>query len=228
MRIALAILLLPFSGRAASLTGAVVDPIGASIAHIVAELDSGTRKYLARTDDAGVYQFSNLAAGDYTLTFRVPGFKVRIVKSIGLSEREQKRFPDVTLDISSSCSGAGESGPFATELRPVTGDDLFGRLSGSVRPQLQGVGVALVCRTFSVCRSTKTDANGRFSFDMLSAGVYGLNFRREGFYPENATGYEYTVNAGWESVYAPVTLEQCANGNCDPKLRPQRPVAICE
>ncbi len=58
---------------------------------------------------------------------------------------------------------------------------------------------------------------------MLSAGVYGLNFRRDGFYPENATGYEYTVNAGWESVYAPKLLEKCPNGNCDPKLRPQRP-----
>ena len=228
MRIALAILLIPFSVQAATLTGAVVDPIGASIAHTVAELDSGTRKYLARTDDAGVYQFSNLAAGDYTLTFRAPGFKVRIVRSIGLSEREQKRIPDITLDASSSCSGGGESGPFATELRPVTGDVSFGRLSGSVLPQVQGVEVALVCRTFSVCKSTRTDSNGRFSFDMLSAGVYGLNFRREGFYPENATGYEYTVNAGWESIYVPKMLERCLNGNCDPKSRPPRQPIVCE
>ncbi len=55
------------------------------------------------------------------------------------------------------------------------------------------------------------------------SGVYGLNFRRDGFYPENATGYEYTVNAGWESVYAPKQMEKCSNGNCDPKLRLKRP-----
>jgi len=228
MRIALVILLIAFSAPAASLTGAVVDPIGASITRAVVELDSGSRKYLARTDDAGVYQFLNLPAGEYILTFRVPGFKMRIVKSIGLSEREQKRIPDITLDISSSCSGAGESGPFATELRPVTGDASFGRLSGSVRPQLQGVEVALVCRTFNVCRSTKTDANGRFSFDMLSAGVYALNFHGQGFYPENATGYEYTVNSGWESIYAPKILERCLNGNCDAKSRPPRQPIVCE
>jgi hypothetical protein len=55
---------------------------------------------------------------------------------------------------------------------------------------------------------------------MISAGVYGLNFRRDGFYAENATEYEYTVNAGWESVYGSKFLQQCPNGNCDPKLRP--------
>lgn len=228
MRLALAVLLMAFTAQAASLTGAVVDPIGASIARTVAELDSGTRKYLARTDDAGVYQFSNLAAGDYTLTLRVPGFKVRIVKSIGLLAGEQKRIPDITLDVASSCRGGGESGPFATELRPVTGDNSFGRLSGNVLPPVADVQVTLVCRTFSACRSTVTDSSGRFSFEMLSAGVYGLNFRRDGFYPENATGYEYTVNAGWESVYAPKLLEKCSNGNCDSKLRPQRPIQICE
>ncbi len=228
MRTALAILLLQFLSPAASLTGAVVDPIGASIVRAVAELDSGTRKYLVRTDDAGTYQFLNLPAGEYILTFRVPGFKVRTVKSIDLLERDQKRIPDITLDVSSSCSGGGESGPFATELRPVAGDVSFGRLSGSVLPQVQGVEVALVCRTFSVCRSTKTDSNGRFSFDILSAGVYGLNFRREGFYPETATGYEYTVNAGWESIYVPQTLERCLNGNCDPKSKPPRSPIVCE
>jgi hypothetical protein len=228
MKIAITILLLPFASSAASLTGTVVDPIGASIAHIVAELDSGTRKYLAQTDDAGVYQFSDLAGGNYTLTFRVRGFKVRIVKSIGLSEREQKRIPEIALDVSSSCSGGDESGPFATELRPVTGDVSFGRLSGSVLPQVPGVEVALVCRTFSVCKSTKTDSNGHFSFEMLSAGVYGLNFQREGFYPENATGYEYTVIAGWESIYVPKMLERCLNGNCDLKSKPPRQPIVCE
>jgi hypothetical protein len=222
-----AILLLPLS-VAASLTGTVIDPIGASIAHTVAELDSGSRKYLARADDAGLYQFLNLPAGDYTLTFRVPGFKVRIVRSIGLFETQQKRIPDITLEVASSCSGEGASGAFATELREVTGDDSFGRLSGSVLPPAAEVEVTLICRTFSACRSTKTDSNGRFYFDKISAGFYGLNIRREGFYPENATGYAYAVNAGWESVYSPVLLEKCANGNCDPKLRPKKPPAICE
>jgi hypothetical protein len=223
----LAILLIPFSVPAASLSGVVVDPIGAYITHAIAELDSGTRKYLARTDDVGVYQFLDLSAGEYTLTFRVPGFKVRTVKSY-LSEAEQRRLPDIALDVSSSCSGGGEYEPFGTELRPVTGDASFGHLSGSVLPRMKDVEVTLVCRTFTACRSTKTDSNGHFSFEMLSAGVYGLNFRRDGFYPLNATGYAYTVNAGWESIYSPAVLERCPNGNCDPKLRAPKQPSVCE
>ena len=101
-------------------------------------------------------------------------------------------------------------------------------LTGSVDPPVAGIEVTLVCRTFSACGSTKTDSNGRFSFETLSPGVYGLNFRREGFYPENATGYGYAVNAGWESVFSPVLLQQCSNGNCDPKLRPPQPIQLCE
>jgi len=228
MRIALAILLIPFSAPAASLSGVVVDPNGNYVIHAIAELDSGTTKYLARTDDAGVYQFLDLSAGEYTLTFRVPGFKMRTVKSIGLSEPEQRRLPDIALDVSFSCSGDGESGPFATELRPVTGDASFGHLSGSVLPRMKDVDVTLVCRTFAACRSTKTDSNGHFSFEMLSAGVYGLNFRRDGFYPVNATGYAYTVNAGWESVYSPAVLEACPTGNCDPQLRAPKQPSVCE
>ena len=56
---------------------------------------------------------------------------------------------------------------------------------------------------------------------MLSAGVYGLNFRHDGFYPENATGYSYYREAGWESVYAPKVLQQCP----ERQLRPQAETA---
>jgi hypothetical protein len=229
MRIALvfAILLLPFSAPAqeatASLTGTVVDRTGAYIPHADVELDSGTNKYKIQADDTGVFQFSNLPAGEYTLTILVRGFISRRIKSIGLLTGESKRLPDVTLDVGNNGCG----GPPPRNLVLLSGT-LFGTLSGSVDPPAKGVEVTLVCRTFSACSSTVTDSSGRFSFETLTAGVYGLNFRLDGFYPENATGYEYTVNAGWESVYAPKQMEKCLNGNCDPKLRPKRPIAICE
>jgi hypothetical protein len=223
MRIALApILLLPFSALAASLTGAVVDQTGASVPHAVAELASETNNYRVQADDAGVFQFSNLPAGKYTLTIRAAGFSSRIVKSIDLLEREPKRLPDVTLDIGSS--NCGPRLPRDLVLLPGV---QFGTLSGSVDPPAKDVDVTLVCRTFSACSSTRTDSNGHFSFETLPAGVYGLNFRRDGYYPLNATGYEYTVNAGWESVYSPVMLDKCPSANCEPKPRPQRPIALC-
>jgi hypothetical protein len=222
MRLWLAMaLLISFSSSGASLGGTVIDLTGAVVSHAYVELDSGARKYKGEANDTGVYEFLNLPAGEYTLTFRVPGFRNRRVKSIGLLESEQKRIPDIPLDIAPCGSPSRE-----IVLLPP-GDD-FGRLSGTVLPAVSGIEVTLVCRTFSACGSTKTDSEGHFSFSMLSAGYYGLNFRLEGFYPENATGYSYDVSAGWESIYDPKSLERCPNGNCDPKLRPPPKIQICE
>ncbi len=222
--LAMAVLLLPFSSPAqeatASLTGTVVDETGAYIAHAALALDSGANKYQVHADETGVYKFSNLPVGEYTLKVQMPGFRTRTVKSIVLSAGEPRRVPNITLDI-------GDCGHLLTPDLVLLPGVLFGALSGSVDPPAKGVEVTLVCRTFSACSSTRTDSNGHFSFETLPAGLYGLNFRRDGFYPENATGYEYTVNAGWESGYAPKLLEKCSDGNCDPKLRRQR-LQLCE
>jgi Carboxypeptidase regulatory-like domain len=222
-----AILWIPFPAPAqeatASLTGAVIDQTGAYVARAAVELDSGTKKYQVQADDAGVYQFSNLPAGKYTLKFQVPGFESLTLKSIGLSEREKKRIPDATL-LAGGVNCGGPRRDFL-QLLPETS---FGGLSGNVLPPMADVEVTLVCRTFSVCRSTKTNSSGRFSFDTLSAGVYGINFRHDSFYPVIATGYSYYVDAGWESVYDPKVLQQCPNGNCDPKLRPPGQPTVCE
>jgi hypothetical protein len=227
MRIAILLLapcFLPAQEVSASLTGGLTDVTGAYIAGAPVELDSGIKQYQTRTNEVGVYRFSNLLAGDYTLTFRVIGFRLLTIKGIVILEREQKRVPDVPLEVVNGLCPR----PIAQDQVLLPAGSSFGRLSGAVVPPVRGVEVTLVCRTFRACGSTRTDTDGRFSFDKISAGVYGLNFRLEGFYPENATGYEYTVNAGWESVYGPKVLEQCRNDTCDPKLRPKAPVTICE
>jgi hypothetical protein len=66
----------------ASMTGTVVDSVGAYITHAAVELRSGTKKYEMRTDDSGGYQFSNLPAGEYELTFTAQGFVLLTVRSI--------------------------------------------------------------------------------------------------------------------------------------------------
>jgi hypothetical protein len=220
MKIALTILLLPFASPAASLTGAIVDSLGASIAHAGVELDSGTKKYQARTDDAGVYKFSSLSAGQYTLTFTPEAYVTLTVKSIGLSEGEAKQIPEITISLY-RCPP-----PPHREFVQMVPSLSFGELSGSVLPSAAGIDVVLTCRTFHPCGSTKTDSNGHFSFDMLSAGAYGLSFHRDGFFDQDATAYEYYVNAGVESVYAPLRLEECPNGNCAAKI--QRILPSCE
>ena len=224
MRIALAILLISPPVWSASLTGTVVDETGAFIAHAALELDSGANKYQVQADDTGVYKFSDLPLGEYTLKVTMRGFKALTVKSILLSEREPNRLLDIPLDVGVLACGQ----PLILDRVLLQPGETFGRLSGSVEPPARGVEVTLICRTFSACKSTKTDFRGRFTFEMLSPGVYGLNYQRSGFYPDNATGYEYSVIAGWKSVYSSVRLERCPNGNCDPNLRPKRPVQHCE
>jgi len=224
VRIALAILLIPFSARAASLTGTVVDETSASIARAALELDSGANKYQVLADDTGAYKFSNLPVGEYTLKVGSPGFKSRMVKSIRLTDREPNRLLNIPLDVGHEACGQS----LLLDRMLLSPGETFGSLAGSVAPPRAGVEVTLICRTFTACKSTKTDFRGRFIFEMLSPGVYGLNYHRAGFYPENATGYEYSVIAGWKSVYSSIRLEWCSHRNCDPKLRPQRPIAICE
>jgi hypothetical protein len=151
------------------------------------------------------------------------GFKTLTLESIHLSAREQKKLPEVTLNV----APIADCGRYPPAFRLIPDENTFGGLAGSV-VGASNVDVTLVCRTFRACASTRTDSKGFFSFGMLSPGEYGLTFRQEGFYPEGATGYAFLVKAGLESVYGPVTLERCPNGNCDPKLRPPRPIAICE
>lgn len=215
MRIALVVatLLIPLS-EAASVTGSVVDVAGASIAHAMVELESGTKRYQARTDDMGAFQFSDIPGGEYSLTFTGERFKWLTVKSIDLSEREAKRIPEITLTPDPLCEF-----PPRRDFVRLLPDAVFGQLSGSVLPVAAGVEVILICRTFHACGSTKTDSTGHFAFKMLTAGAYGLSFNRDGFFPEDPTGYEYYVNAGVESVYAPLRLEQCPDGNCKAKIQ---------
>jgi hypothetical protein len=49
---------------------------------------------------------------------------------------------------------------------------------------------------------------------------------KAGFYPQEAALYR--VEEGIESIYWPIYMERCHLGNCDPKLRPPKPPALCE
>ena len=220
MRIALAILVIALSAPAASLTGAIVNSVGASIAHAAVELDSGSKKYQTQTDDAGVYRFANLPAGLYTLKFTPEVYEKLTVESVRLTEDEDRRVPEITMDL--PLCGVLPRRDFVRLVSSAS----FGELSGSVLPAASGVEVSLICRTFHACSSTKTDSNGHFSFHMLTTGAYGLSFHRDGFFDHEATAYEYYVNAGIESVYAPTRLEPCPNGNCAAKI--QRILPSCE
>jgi hypothetical protein len=84
-----------------SLTGNVTDPHNAAIANAKVEaLNVGTGNVRqTTTDDRGVYLFSNVASGVYTVTVAMPSFRKVIESSVQVNSNEVRRV-DVQLQIS--------------------------------------------------------------------------------------------------------------------------------
>jgi len=104
LAVALAVLLLPCAVDAqvlyGSLTGNVTDPTGAAIPGAKVEaLNSGTGVHnQAATDDRGVYRFSNVQAGPYTVTVTAKSFATFIETGVQVSDNAIRRV-DVQLQI---------------------------------------------------------------------------------------------------------------------------------
>jgi hypothetical protein len=114
--------------------------------------------------------------------------------------------------------------------------DHLGDLVGSVRieqapfvvksPPIADADVTLICGSDKICGTTKTNSDGEFVFKALPLGNLSVLVEHAGFYPLNEPGY--TIEEGLESVFWSVYIERCPLGNCDPRLRPKKPLAICE
>ena len=219
----------------ASLTGNVLDITGARVAGTYAELSSETspqRVYKAQANESGEYRFVGLLSDDYKLTLMRAGFKSLKVRSIRISDREHKVMPVLTLDVASS--GCGNGRPVLDYLRFLSSATHTGDFGGSVRldrgtvagPPVVGADVTLICAKGKVCGHTVTDAMGDFSFNDLPPNEFTVRVTRSGYYPLEVPGY--LVMEGLASTYYPEWLERCPRGNCDPQLRPKRPLAICE
>ena len=163
----------------------------------------------------------------------MPGFQSLTIKSIHISESERQLVPTVQLAV--SMQGCRDQG-LLDHIRFLPGVAIVGHLGGSVRldqgpmvgksPLVAGADVTLICSTGKICGATKTDSNGGFIFKALRPGMYSVRVNNAGFYPLNKP--EYEVAKGIESIYWPVYIERCPLGNCDPRLRPKKPLFICE
>ena len=83
-----------------SVTGSVLDPTGAAIAGAevtISNEGTGTKR-IATSGAYGTYQFSQVAAGQYTLTAEAKGFKQAIREHVGVLVATPTRI-DVTLQI---------------------------------------------------------------------------------------------------------------------------------
>lgn len=84
----------------ASLTGAVTDPSGMAVIGAQVEIvnvETGYR-YTTKSNEAGLYTFSQLREGSYRLTVSLTGFKEFVAKDIGLVALDARRI-DARLEL---------------------------------------------------------------------------------------------------------------------------------
>jgi hypothetical protein len=218
-----------------SLTGKVTIFTGAEVPGAVAELESEPtpiNRFRAITDDVGVFHLTGLPTGYYTLRLdSTPGFRPLTVKSIQILSGEQRVMPTLQLGVGQMDCGAYA---FVDYIRLRPSRDNVGNLGGTVRIDqgqgkselILGADVTLICNTGRACGATKTDPSGEFLFKALPPGSFFVRVTTSGFYPQDSPPFR--VKEGIETVYEPVYVEACPRGNCDAKLRPKKPLHVCE
>jgi hypothetical protein len=191
--------------------------------------------YRAKTDNSGTYRFLTVPKGTYTLKVDEPGYKRFTIASIGIAEGQERSLPVFRLSVGNVADCGGHA--VVDHGRPLPEEGGVGDIRGSVRldsrrPRkddslLEGVDVALLCSVRASCPSTKTDSKGEFVLKgLLPGNYYTLRFELTGFYPLDYPTYE--VQASYELVYWPASLERCATRDCDPRRRPRKPQGHCE
>lgn len=227
--VVLAIFLTPHLARCATLEGEVHGPLGSAIPWVRVELASEGSSGAAsvrHADKEGRFGFSWVPAGVYKLTLESMGFQTFTLTSIQLTEGQWKRLSPLMLAVDGTCHF-----PFVESYQLLPEQRLVGNLIGHVRqidegPPIPNAKVTLLCGERKACGETKTDSRGEFTFFNIQPGEYALRVTHYAYYPFDVGDHE--VRGGFDQTDLPILLEHCRNGNCDPRLRPKRPLIVCE
>ncbi|PYT23770.1 MAG: hypothetical protein DMG57_30935 [Acidobacteria bacterium] len=92
---------------------------------------------------------------------------------------------------------------------------------------IAGATVTLYMQGKGPIASQKTKADGAFSFHGLQprSEEYWVAIARDGFFSEEER--HLTISPGLEAVYAPITMESCDQGHCQPHLKTIRVMPSC-
>ena len=160
------------------------------------------------TDASGAYAFTNLEEGTY---------KVRVRKEGPIADLDQTEDPDATKD--------GTSGDITLELNdPIKENVNFGyisdnSISGTVYRDDNRSGalnsgesgypeqtVQLLDKDGTVIATTKTDANGMYSFDKLPDGTYSVKVVKDGALAD--TEQTGDPDSTLDNASEPITLDE--------------------
>ena len=114
----------------------------------------------AETDANGKYEFTDLAKGNYTLTYEKDGYQT-LTKNVSLGEAEAKDLGSVTLE------SEGALGGIYGNVVDIKGDPIE-----SVQLKLKGVKT-------KVTRTESSDADGYYEFTGLGADTYIITAKKK-------------------------------------------------
>lgn len=140
--------------------GSVIDEEGSSFRNVTVLL-TGTNGYSksTKTDEDGYYEFKNLAAGDYTLTYEKDDYQTK-TQEVSLEE-------DETVDLDTIVMEQVEKGSISGYVVDITGDPVE-----SAKLKLKGISTG-------TSKIEISDADGFFEFADLEADNYLITAKRK-------------------------------------------------
>lgn len=145
----------------ASVFGFVYDPDANALRGVTVTITGNGSSDSAETDKEGYYEFLNLAAEDYTLTFEKEGYQTQS-KDISIEESEELEVETVTLEEI-------EKGTIYGYVVDIEGEPIE-----FVRLKLRGFKTGIT-------KTESSDKDGFFEFTDLEAGTYFITTKRKGY-----------------------------------------------
>ena len=141
--------------------GFVNDEDDEALQGVTVTLDGAENSESAETDEEGYYEFRNLSAGDYTLTYEKEGFQSQSL-DISLGENEAKEIETIILEVVVKAKLSG----YVVDIQsdPIE----------SVKLRLKGIKTGYNS-------TSSSDADGYFEFDNLEADTYVLVAKKRGY-----------------------------------------------
>jgi len=202
--------------------GAVIELHGANVSGVIR----------VKSDGQGVYEFSGIPPGHYTLVLLSPGFLTLTVDSIQVND-ENVSIPPVRLDLGMRC---GDPNYQVLRYLRLTNIPTRGSLVATAESQrdyfdqkpraLGDARVTLFCAPNIPCDTTTTDSQGKFMFTNLRPGTYSVSVSSPGTFTAKESGF--IVQAGFSATYWPLIVNRCGDPRCDPKRKPKKPIALCQ
>lgn len=184
---------------------------------------------IVRTEPDGRYQLQNLLPDTYDLEVSASGFYSVTIRGVQLGITEVRTLPAVLLNVGliAECGMDRRPDDYTLAVGGTGTGSVNGVITSEGKTPVVGASVKLYIQTKGSVGATLTDENGSFTFQELSihSDEYWVIIAGTGYYSEELR--HLTIRSGLKAVYAPITLESCAPGRCQPYLKSIRVMPGC-